>query len=192
MILSKIINRLRIYQNSIYSALISTFFKTSGNNFQIEYPCRVVGGECISIGNNFQSFGRLRIEAHTNHNDTAFTPVITIGDNVSINFDCHIGCINKIQIGNGVLIASNVFMTDHFHGDVSIQSISLPPSKRIVQSKGPIIIEDNVWIGEGVAIMPNVRIGRNCIVGANAVVTKSFPANSVIGGVPAKLIKIIE
>ncbi|RZL62547.1 MAG: acyltransferase, partial [Pedobacter sp.] len=116
---------------------------------------------------------------------------IIIGNDVSINFDCHIACVNKISIGNNVLMASKVFITDHFHGNASKASIALPPSKRVVESKGPVIIEDNVWVGEGVAIMPNVTIGQNSIIGANAVVTKSFPANSVIAGNPAKLIKTI-
>ena len=52
-----------------------------------------------------------------------------------------------------------------------------------------MIIKDNVWIGEGVAIMPNVRIGKNAIIGANAVVTKDVPENTVVGGNPAKIIK---
>ena len=59
-------------------------------------------------------------------------------------------------------------------------------------SKGPVIIEDNVWIGEGVCVLPNVTIGRNSIVGANSVVTKSFSENSVIAGNPAKLIKVLN
>ena len=54
-----------------------------------------------------------------------------------------------------------------------------------------MIIEDNVWIGEGVVIMPNVRIGRNAIVGANAVVTKDVPADCVVGGIPARVIRFL-
>lgn len=153
---------------------------------------RVLGGERISIGDNFSSFSGFRIEAFTRHNGVQFNPKIEIGNNVSINFDCHIGCINRIVIGNGVLIASKVFITDHSHGDTTKDDILISPSERKVHSKGEVIIEDNVWIGEGVAILPNVRIGENSIIGANTVVTKSFPRNSVIGGIPGKLIKIIE
>ena len=63
---------------------------------------------------------------------------------------------------------------------------------RPMYSKGPVVIEDNVWIGEMVCILPNVRIGKGSIIGANAVVTKDVPANALVGGNPARVIKIIE
>ncbi len=59
-------------------------------------------------------------------------------------------------------------------------------------SKGAVIIKDNVWVGEGVAILSGVTIGENAIIATNAVVTKDVPANSVVGGIPAKIIKIIK
>ncbi|MBP1617531.1 MAG: putative acetyltransferase [Bacteroidetes bacterium] len=160
-----------------------------GKGFRVEYPLRLLGGKDISIGNYFNAFGRLRLEAFDNHNGYKFSPEIIIGNNVSLNFDCHIGCINRIKIGDNVLIASRVSILDHSHGEISSEALGIPPSKRKIVSKGPIIIEDNVWIGEGAVILPNVIIGKNTIIGANSVVTKSFPANSVIGGIPAKLIK---
>jgi acetyltransferase-like isoleucine patch superfamily enzyme len=131
----------------------------------------------------------LRIEAWDKYSMQSFAPEITIGNNVTFNTDCHIGCINKVTIGNNVLIASRVYISDHSHGDVSAEALSKSPEMRDLVSKGPVIIEDNVWIGEGACIMPGVTIGANSIIGANAVVTKSFPVNSVIGGVPAVIIK---
>jgi acetyltransferase-like isoleucine patch superfamily enzyme len=115
-------------------------------------------------------------------------PKITIGNNVNINFDCHIGAINEIRIGDNVLIASKVFISDHSHGDVGIEQMKIAPLKRPVVSKGPVIINNNVWIGEGASILPNVTIGESAIIGTNAVVTKDVPAFAVVGGVPAKII----
>jgi acetyltransferase-like isoleucine patch superfamily enzyme len=183
---------LSLIRDSIYSAWIKSSIKKAGNNFSAQYPINYVGLKYISIGNNFSCFSRLRLEAFDKHLSNSYSPIINIGNNVSINFDCHIACVNNIMIGNNVLIASKVFITDHSHGEINAINLQIPPSERKVISKGPVIIEDNVWVGEGVAIMPDVTIGKNSIIGANAVVTKSFPKDSLIGGNPAKLIKVIE
>ena len=109
-----------------------------------------------------------------------------------MNFRCHIGAINQIIIGDNVLIGSNVLITDHSHGINDDEDIDIAPSKRKLYSKGPVIIEDNVWIGENVSILPNVRIGKNSIIGANSVVLKDVPAYSIVAGNPAKVIKCIK
>lgn len=188
----KLIVLLRRIQNKIYSLIIKNGIKVKPSRFLVEYPCRIIGSKYITVGENFSSFSRLRIEAHDFFNGVNFQPTIQIGDNVLMNFDCHIGCINKVVIGNNVLFASRVFITDHFHGHINAPELIATPISRPLYSKGPVIIEDNVWIGQGVTIMPNITIGKNCIIGANSVVTKSFQANSVIGGNPARLIKILE
>ncbi|WP_211092637.1 acyltransferase [Chitinophaga varians] len=121
----------------------------------------------------------------------SFTPEISIGDNVTLNDFCHIACINQVIIGNNVLVASRVFITDHFHGKIDALEKDISPSDRNLYSKGPVIIHDNVWIGEGVVVMPGVTIGKGAIIGANAVVTRDVPAYAVVGGNPAKVIKSI-
>ena len=89
-------------------------------------------------------------------------------------------------------MASRVYISDHSHGALDYSDINTPPSERKVHSKGPVVIEDGVWIGEGACILPNVHIGRHAIIGANAVVTCDIPAYTIVGGVPARPIKTLD
>jgi len=70
------------------------------------------------------------------------------------------------------------------------EDVNQPINRQDAENEKPIIIGNNVWIGTRVIILPGVQIGDNTIIGAGAVVTKSFPANSIIGGNPAKIIRI--
>ena len=105
--------------------------------------------------------------------------------------DCHIAAIGLVEFHSNILLGSKVYISDHSHGDSSFMTLKIPPFLRPVISKGPVVIESNVWIGEGSAILPGVRIGKNSIVGANSVVTKDIPPNSVVGGVPARVIRTL-
>jgi acetyltransferase-like isoleucine patch superfamily enzyme len=187
----KIFMYLNKIMNNLYSLYKCNDFKKVECNISLHYPLYLRGGKYISVGNNFYSDLRLRLEAWDEHLGYRFSPKIIIGNNVSINSDCHIGAINEIIIEDGVLIASKVYITDHYHGEITSQAINLIPSERKLFSKGAVKIEKNVWIGEGVVILPNVTIGENSIIGANSVVTKSVPKNSVVGGNPAKIIRTI-
>ena len=176
-------------RNSIYSLWIKQVFGYCGDVFFVQCPSNIKGGKYMSIGNYFNAGDRLRLECWDEFAGEKFIPNLTIGSNVVCNYNVHIGCINKVIIGDYVLMGSNILITDHQHGFINETDIIIPPVKRRLYSSGPVIIEDNVWIGENVSIMPNVTIGKGCIIGANSVVTKNFPAYSVIGGIPAKVIK---
>ncbi len=164
-------------------------FRRVGENSFIEFPAVTLGEEYITIGSHLSCYARLRLEAYAKHLENEYQPTIIIGDHVSLNYDCHIACINRVEIGDHVLIGSKVHITDHFHGEVNRTAILVPPAQRKLISRGPVIIRNNVWIGEGVVVMPNVTIGENAIIGANAVVTHDIPANCVAAGVPARVIR---
>lgn len=163
--------------------------KSSGESIFLGDGCVFIGSEYISIG-SYCGFGRgCRIEAIGKYNKYNFSPEIVFGKNVTLEDWCHIGCIDKVEIGDGTMIASRVFITDHFHGNITFEDFKYErPSLRPLSSK-PVKIGRNVWIGEGVSIMPGVELGDNVIVGANTVVTHSFKSNTVIAGCPARVIK---
>jgi acetyltransferase-like isoleucine patch superfamily enzyme len=185
----KILRRLSWEYRSFVSLLRSFSFESSGSRMHLGWDCSIVGACNISIGDNFIAHDRNRIEAISKNGSARFNPKIQIGDNVIMNYGCHIGAINFIKIGNNVLLASNIYISDHDHGHTNYEDMRLPPVCRNIVSKGPVIIEDDVWVGEGVAILGNVTIGKNSIIAAHAVVTKDVPPFSVVAGVPAKVIK---
>lgn len=172
--------------------LIKREFAYSGENYWIGKDSTIINPQYIQIGKDFSAASRFRIEAIDSYNEQKFTPEIIIGKGVNIGTDVHIACINKVEIWDNCLLASRIFITDHFHGDTSSEMLNLIPSDRPLISKGPVVIKNNVWVGEGVAIMPNVTIGENSIIATNAVVTKDVPPNSVVAGIPAVVIKTIS
>ena len=106
-----------------------------------------------------------------------------IGKNVFINFDCVFLDLGGITIEDNVLIAPKVSLLSEGHPVSAESRHSLVP--------GHIHIKKNAWIGAGVTILPGVTIGENAVVAAGAVVSKDVPANTVVGGIPAKIIKAI-
>ena len=161
-----------------------------GDSVSLSSDCRIEGCKYITIGDRFSAGIHLRIEAIDSYASITHSPKIVIGNDVRIEDYCHIGCIESVQIGDGTLIASKVFISDHSHGTISQEVFNYSPLKRPLHSK-PVSIGKNVWIGDGVCILPGVSLGDNVIVGANSVVTHSFPSNSVIAGCPAKLLRMI-
>jgi len=180
----------KLFHQMLWASMARTFGKV-GKNCYIEPPYCISGASCISLGDNFLARSRFRIEAISRYEDVHFTPSIQFGDNVSFNNDCHVGAIGSLRIGNNVLFASRVFISDHSHGCGSPAELAIPPERRRLFSKGPVEIQDNVWVGEGVAILPGVTIGRSAIIGANSVVTRSIPAHSIAAGSPARVIRKI-
>lgn len=178
-------------EKKMYADKKAIQFKSIGDNFFIGKDYRISNPQFMQIGSNFSVLDRLRIEAIEKFQNEVFSPKIIIGNNVNINNDVHIGCINRIEIGDNCLLASRIYISDHNHGSFSKEDLETAPNKRPLISKGPVIIKNNVWIGEGVAILPNVTIGENSIIASNAVVTKDIPANCAAAGVPAKIIKRI-
>ena len=111
---------------------------------------------------------------------------LIIGNNVSIGRFSSIGCANKIVIEDNVTLAPHVHITDRNHG---YEDINTPIWRQPIVCPGPVVIGESTWLGYGVQVMPGVRIGCHCVIGAGSIVTKDIPDYSVAAGVPAKVIK---
>lgn len=109
---------------------------------------------------------------------------ITIGKRVFINTGCHFHDQAGIVLGDGVFISSNVVLSTVNH--------DFDPLKRSTAYPSPIVIGNNVWIGASVTVVPGVRVGDGSIIGAGAVVTHDVPPNTIVAGVPARIIRPIR
>jgi lipopolysaccharide O-acetyltransferase len=119
-------------------------------------------------------------------------PILKFGRNVQINDFVHIGAIESVTIKDNVLIASRVFISDHNHGCYSGSSQHSDPESVPIErplSSSPVVIEENVWIGESVSILPGVTIGKGAVIGAQSVVTGNIPPFCIAAGVPARVLK---
>ena len=176
-----------IFADSLRSKVYTTVF--SSDDISIGRWSKIRGVKFINLGRNFRAGDDFWVEAISAYGSETYKPEIIIGENVIFMNRVHIAAINRIEIANDVLIGSNVLITDHFHGNSvggALQDIH--PASRNLNSRGGVLIEKRVWIGDGVCIMPGVSIGVGAIIGANAVVTKSVEAGAVVAGNPARVI----
>lgn len=154
----------------------------------IRLPFDIRGKQQISFGYNFTTGFNCRLEVH---NDNFRKKALFIGNNVQINDFVHIAAKESVTIGDNVLIASKVFISDISHGiysgDFQDHPDSIPVSRKIYGK--PVVIENNVWIGESVNILSGVTIGFGSIIGAGTIVSKNVPPNSIVVGNPARVIK---
>ncbi len=151
-------------------------------------PLYIRGRHAISIGRGFTSGPGLRMDAFPVTEDV----VLEVGDDVQINDHVHLAAIERLKIGNRVLIASRVFVSDHDHGNFEGVhpdcAPDVPPAIRPLSSR-PVTIEDDVWIGEGVCVLAGVTIGKGSVIGAGSVVTRDIPAGCVAAGNPARILR---
>jgi acetyltransferase-like isoleucine patch superfamily enzyme len=158
----------------------------------IRFPIEIRGKRHICFGKGLTTGKGCRIEAYPYINrDT----IIYFGNNIEINDYVHITGINRITIGDNVLMASKIYISDSNHGSYK-GTIDDTDPETIARSRKvtgePIFIEDNVWLGESVSVLSGVKIGRCSIVGANSVVTHNLPPFTISVGNPAKPIKIFD
>lgn len=168
-----------------YAFIITKIFY--GKARLVRRPFHIRGKKYLSYEEGFTTGYSCRIEIFGNETKLRIGKNCRIGDNV------HIVASEKVIIGDNLLCASKVFISDTSHGNYA-DPTSLPsnpdepPTDRELHSK-PVSIGNNVWIGENVVILGGTHIGDSCIIGSNAVVTGELPDYCIAVGSPAKPIK---
>lgn len=177
-------------------ALIFSFCYFHRADIKIDPSASMGGLKYIKLGNNFMAGRGLWLQAYDEYTINGyrylFHPQIIIGDNVIVNEYVHIGCVNRIKIGNNVLMGSKIYITDHNHGVYRgdyPDSPDVPPVQRPLTEGEAVIIEDNVWLGEFVTVLPGVTIGYGSIIGTHSTVTHDIPPKCIAVGSPARVIK---
>lgn len=177
----------------VYTGYVKGRLKQAGKGVIIRPKLLLIGGDYITIGDKTVIGNGSVLTAYDSHREgEAFTPSVTIGSHCRIGNDAFITCINRISIGDNLLTGRRVLITDNYHGDGSPRQLSIPPIDRTLYSKGPVVIGNNVWIGDKASIMAGVTIGDNATIAAGAVVTHDVPAGCTAAGVPARILKHVK
>ena len=113
---------------------------------------------------------------------------VEIGDKTVMGQECTISAYQRVRIGEQCVIADRAMFIDFDHGVVEVER----PIRLQGIYKRDVVVGSNVWIGYGACILRGVRVGDNAIVGTNSVVTKDVPANAVVAGIPARVIRMRE
>lgn len=172
------------------SPFIGLGFARFGRGVIFERVGLIVGEHFISIGDNTKFNDNIYLTAWDRIPDVK--PILKIGNNCRIGAMNHITCCNSIIIKDGLLTGKWVTISDNAHGESNYNTMLEPPSERNMISKGPVLIGENVWIGDKATILPNVTIGDGCIIAANSVVTKDIPSYCVVAGNPAQIVKKLK
>lgn len=178
--------------SQIYTLLIKKSFQSFGKKSIIKPFANLANCQHISIGHHVDIGNSCRITVSNSffglpcHSSNKIK--LKIGNHVDIGNGTFISSNNDIQIGNHVIMAPYVFITDHDHG---FSNITKNLHQQPLTEGGYVKIENNVFLGTKCSILKNVTIGKHSVIGANAVVTKNIPPYSIVAGNPAKVIKKI-
>ena len=170
----------------IFSLLISGSFAQFGRKSVLMYPLRLVGEERIAIGDGvfFGAGSWLQSLADGDNRSVA----ISIGSGCSSSGNCVISAVRNVTLEEGVLLARNVYISDHIH---KYSDTDFPVIAQGLDKVQPVLIKRGAWLGQNVVVCPGVTIGQGSVIGANSVVVHDIPDFSVAVGAPARVVKAI-
>jgi acetyltransferase-like isoleucine patch superfamily enzyme len=171
----------------LFSFLISGAFAHFGTRTVLMCPVRLSGEDRISIGDHVFIGSGSWLQTIAEDNDQSIA--ISIGSGTSVAGTCVISAAKKITIAEDVLIARNVYISDHIH---KYLHIGIPVLAQGIDKIKPVLIKRGAWLGQNVVVCPGVVIGEGAVIGANSVVTHDIPDYCVAAGAPARVVKTIE
>lgn len=174
-----------VWRRILTATILRSLFAQIGRGSVVYKPGLLSGADFISIGcRSIIRYGA-RIEV-INHGQ-AWMPSISIGDDVNIEQIVHIICHDRIKIGNRVSISGHCSIVDVSHPSY-FKSDTDKMGQIVNMERSFVEIGEGSFIGFGANILPNVRIGRMCVIGAGAVVTRNIPDYAIAAGIPARIV----
>jgi acetyltransferase-like isoleucine patch superfamily enzyme len=168
----------------LHTALVRGRFAAWGAGSRIEHSSKLVSPGLVCVGDGVHICEHAWLNAKDERGDGQ--PTLRIGSGSYIGRFVHINAWQDVTLGRDVLIADRVFISDCGH---QFADPGVPIRHQPDIFLGAVHLDEGCWIGTGAVILPGVSIGRNAVVAANAVVTRDVPDHSVVGGVPARIIK---
>jgi acetyltransferase-like isoleucine patch superfamily enzyme len=165
-----------------FSVLVRGAFASFGNHSVLQPPLRVSREYRIAIGSNVFVGSGSWLQVLEDGPGVA----LEVGDGTSIAGNCVLSAARSVRLGRQVLLARNVYISDHIHayGDTSRAVL-----EQGVEQVAEVVVDDGAWLGQNVVVCPGVRVGRGAVIGANSVVLEDVPDHSLAVGAPARVVR---
>jgi len=174
-------------RSKLFSLLISGAFAHFGRKTVLMYPIRLQGETRIAIGDRvFIGPGSWLQALPDGENNSV---AVSIGKGTSVAGACVISAVRSVQLEDNVLLARNVYISDHMH---KYSDTETPVMSQGVERIKPVLVKRGAWLGQNVVVCPGVTIGTGAVIGANSVVIQDIPDFSVAVGAPARVVKTIR
>jgi acetyltransferase-like isoleucine patch superfamily enzyme len=183
--IEQLIERYERLRNLLFTLLISNQFKAIGRGSRIEPPFRCSHLRQIVLEEKVTIQRDGWIQTIPGHGDEQ-SAKLTIKSHAAIGMGAHISAARQVIIGEYVLLARNVYISDHAH---AFADVTIPIMRQGIDSIAPVLIGRETWLGQNVVVLPGVTIGQHCVIGANSVVNSAIPDFSVAVGAPARVVK---
>lgn len=183
--MEQIHNLFRKLIDKLFTAFYKVSFYKLGRKSTLCMPFYVNGAKFMTIGCNVYIKQNAWLLAINKPEVSSNREKLTIGSTTYIGRNAHIVALHSVHIGENVLMGDNVYIADNYHG---FEAGTVPYKNQEVRFKKEVLIGQGSWLGENVCVM-SASVGKQCIIGANSVVTTDIPDYSMAVGAPAKVIK---